>query len=66
MLVNEYGIGKIKFELKISVYLIRNKTILESTVGWASGNMIAHRLEGQWFLPQTRTFFFQGQEIAWR
>ena len=46
MLVNEYDIGKIKFELKISVYLIRNKTILQSTVGWASGNMIAHRLEG--------------------
>ena len=25
MLVNEYGIGKIKFDLKISIYLIRNK-----------------------------------------
>ena len=46
MLVNEYDIGKIKFELKISVYLIRNKTILKSTVGGASGNMIARRLEG--------------------
>ena len=46
MLVNEYGIGKIKFKLKISVCLIRNKTVLESIVGWASGNMIAHRLEG--------------------
>ena len=46
MLVNEYDIGKIKFELKISVYLIRNKTTLESTVGWASGNMIARRSEG--------------------
>ena len=46
MLVNEYDIGKIKFELKISVYLIRNKTILESTVGWASGKMIAHMLGG--------------------
>ena len=46
MLVNEYGIGKIKFELKISVYLIGNKTVLESIVGWASGNVIARRLEG--------------------
>ena len=46
MLVNEYGIGKIKFELKISIYLIRNKTALVSIVGWASGNMIARRLEG--------------------
>ena len=63
MLVNEYGIGKIKFELKISIYLIRNKTDLECIEVWASGNMMICRLEGQWFLSQGGIFFFKVKKL---
>ena len=51
MLVNEYGIRKIKFELKITMHSLRYKPEVDMTGMWGSGNITICKLEDQRFLP---------------
>ena len=51
MLVNEYGIRKIKFELKITMLSLRYKPEVDMTGMWGSGNITIYKLEDQRFLP---------------
>ena len=51
MLVNEYGIRKIKFELKITMLSLRYKPEVDMTGMWGSGNIAIYKLEDQRFLP---------------
>ena len=57
MLLNEYDTGKSKFKLKITINLVRNKTTIDQIVMQGSGNMVAFKIKGQWFLPQAGAFF---------
>ena len=57
MLVNEYGIRKIKFELKITMHSLRYKPEVDMTGMWGSGNITICKLEDQSFLPQAGNFF---------
>ena len=57
MLINEYGIRKIKFELKITMVSLRYKPEVDMTGMWGSGNIIIYKLEHQRFLPQAGKFF---------
>ena len=51
MLVNEYGIRKIKFELKITMLRLRNKPEDDMTGMWGGGNITICKLEDQKFSP---------------
>ncbi len=53
MLVNEYGIRKIKFELKITMLRLRNKPEDDMTGMWGSGNITTE---------EPRNSAFQGTE----
>ena len=57
MLLNEYDTGKSKFKLKITIDLVRNKTTIDQIVMQGSGNMVAFKIKGHWFLPQAGAFF---------
>ena len=57
MLVNEYDTGKSKFKLKITIILVRNKITIDKTVMQSSGNMVAFKIKGHWFLSQAGAFF---------
>ena len=64
MLVNDYGIRKIK--LKITMVLLGHKPLIDYIGMWGSGNIVTCKLEGQWFLPQAGAIFFKDQEITRR